>query len=101
MGQLLALFDILTVSLLIAGCLLIWGGLRPQNAILLQEPATPTIQVIPPKEVTSMPPRPLALEYDPGSVAKALTELGSSSDNHYAKSVSVAVAKSRQSWQRK
>lgn len=46
MGQLLALFDILTVSLLIAGCLLIWGGLRPQNAILLQEPATPTIQVI-------------------------------------------------------
>lgn len=48
-----------------------------------------------------MPPRPLALEYDPGSVAKALTELGSSSDNHYAKSVSVAVAKSRQSWQRK
>ena len=57
MGQLLALFDILTVALLIAGCLLIWGGLRPQNAILLQEPATPTIQVIPPKEVTSMPPR--------------------------------------------
>jgi hypothetical protein len=96
MGQLPALFDILTVALLIAGCLLIWGGLRPQNAILLQEPATP-LQVIPPKEVTPTPPRPLVLEYDPGSVEKAVTELGSSSDNHYAKSVSVAVAKSRQS----
>jgi hypothetical protein len=97
MGQLLALFDFLTVALLIVGCLLIWGGLRPQNAILLQESPTPTIQAIPPKEVTPTPPRPLVLDYDPSSVAKALTELGSSSDNHYAKSVSVAVAKSRQS----
>ena len=97
MGQLPALFDILTLALLIAGCLLIWGSLRPQNTILLKEPATPTAQLIPPKEVIPTEPRPLVLEYDPSSVEKAMTELGSSSDNHYAKSVSVAVAKSRQS----
>lgn len=106
------LFDMLTVVLLVGGCLLLWLNLRPRNDDVLptaedrvdseaQEKVDP-VAGRSPREFAAKDASERRADYGAGLLdaapvqeSDAPAEAGSMVQNHYASSVSAAISKSR------
>jgi len=97
------LFDLFTVVLLVSGCLLLWRNLRARTEDVLPiigadtEPAAsvvPMAETIKTKDIVRMDNRAL-LNGAPLLQPDAQADVLSTDQNHFASSVSAAIAKSR------
>jgi hypothetical protein len=102
------LFDVLTVVLLVAGCLLLWLNLRSRKDVILtlKETADPDVEARHPSEFAAQEPAEVSAEYTAHSLAAPRSEEPGNADvapgpgitvdpNSYAGRVASAMAKSR------
>ena len=103
-----ALFDVFTVVLLVGGCLLLWLNLRARREDDLpstkergdpqaEESVDPMVELFETKEASGLRADNGAglLNAAPGQEPDAHAQAVSTDQNHYASSVSAAIAKSR------